>query len=1222
MFQRAQPRPILRPRFQGAISRYTLVSFAMVSLLPGLSIQAYSLSSLTQAQPDRIARSLEIGKPLERELSSNQTHVYQLTLLAGQYFRASVYQIDIPVTATLVAHDGKKIFTADSPVVAFGMETVSLIADTAGRYRIEIRAKDQAVETGRYEIKLEELRAATLTDKERLAAERLFLEAEQLSAPSSAQSLHRALGKYEEALRINRNLNDRFAEAITLHSLGLAFDKLGDKAKALDSCQRALAIFQSFGNRGWDSLFNNLAPLYLIMGGKQQALHYLADALPLVRAVHNKRLEAMLLTGLAKIYDDLNDQQQALAHYQQALLLFRVIGKRSDEAITLTQIADADLSLAEREKAIAYLLQALPIIRAVGDRNLEATVRFGIGYVYNLLDERQKALEYYEQALPIFRALSDRNGEAYMLSFIGGFYSSLGEEQKALDYYEQALPLFRALNDRKGEAYTLLRLGAAYRQFDEREKTLDFLTQALALMRATGERVGEAQALNLIGAVYYSSGETQKALDTFNQALLLWRATGYRDGEAFTLVSLGFTYELSGKPQQAMDCHKQALALFRILGTRYGEAGARFGMARIEYARGNLAEARKQIEGSLEIIESLRAKLAGQEMRASFLASNQHFYNFYIDVLMQLNKRQPAKGFDGEALQASERARARSLLEILTESGANIRQGVDPLLLERERNLQQQLNAKEQLRMQLSSRKLKGQQLAKVEKEIRAITTAYQEVQAQIRVNSPRYAALTQPQPLTLKEIQQQTLDPDTLLLEYALGEERSYLWAVSSSAIASFELPGRAEIEKAARSFYLALSTQNQPLERRGDTEGQGRGDAATQRIGDPEWQRRGADSTKNRATKNQAQPTAQKLSATEAAALLSKMLLAPVASMLSTKRLLIVADGALQYIPFAALPLPAPEVGRKGVEEEGRKSNRISALPTSPAPHLPYFTPLIVEHEIINLPSASTLALLRRETAGRKMALKTIAVLADPVFTSEDARVKRNAPQADGKNSERAPVKTRAKERPLEKSALESAVGGFGLQIPRLMGTRLEASGILDLVPESQRKQALDFNASRATATSPELGQYSIIHFATHGLLNSVHPELSGIVLSLVDEQGQAQDGFLRLHEIYNLRLPVELVVLSACQTGLGKQIKGEGLVGLTRGFMYAGAPRVVASLWKVDDEATAELMKLFYKGMVVEELRPAAALRAAQVAMWKQTRWQEPYYWAAFMLQGEWK
>jgi CHAT domain-containing protein len=168
----------------------------------------------------------------------------------------------------------------------------------------------------------------------------------------------------------------------------------------------------------------------------------------------------------------------------------------------------------------------------------------------------------------------------------------------------------------------------------------------------------------------------------------------------------------------------------------------------------------------------------------------------------------------------------------------------------------------------------------------------------------------------------------------------------------------------------------------------------------------------------------------------------------------------------------------------------------------------------------------------------------------------------------------------------------------------------------------KAVDFDANRATATNTDLSQYRIVHFATHGLLNSQHPELSGVVLSLLDEQAQPQDGFLRAHEIYNLNLPAELVVLSGCKTGLGKEIKGEGLVGLTRGFMYAGAARVVVSLWDVNDVATAELMKRFYQKMLAEGQRPAAALRAAQVAMWKEKRWQAPYYWAAFVLQGEWR
>lgn len=171
--------------------------------------------------------------------------------------------------------------------------------------------------------------------------------------------------------------------------------------------------------------------------------------------------------------------------------------------------------------------------------------------------------------------------------------------------------------------------------------------------------------------------------------------------------------------------------------------------------------------------------------------------------------------------------------------------------------------------------------------------------------------------------------------------------------------------------------------------------------------------------------------------------------------------------------------------------------------------------------------------------------------------------------------------------------------------------------------RKTALNFAASRANALDEKLSDYRILHFATHGILNSTHPDLSGLVLSLVNEKGQPQDGFFRLHEIYNLKLNADLVVLSACQTGLGKEVKGEGLIGLTRGFMYAGAPRVIASLWKVNDSATAELMKIFYQKMLGEKkLSAAAALRAAQVELLQQKRWAHPSFWAAFTLQGEWK
>jgi CHAT domain-containing protein len=365
--------------------------------------------------------------------------------------------------------------------------------------------------------------------------------------------------------------------------------------------------------------------------------------------------------------------------------------------------------------------------------------------------------------------------------------------------------------------------------------------------------------------------------------------------------------------------------------------------------------------------------------------------------------------------------------------------------------------------------------------------------------------------------------------------------------------------------------------------------------------------------------------------------MLLGPVADQLGTKRLLIVAEGALQYLPFGALPAPA----KGDAETRGRGDAAI---------------PLIVEHEIVSLPSASALAVLRREIQDRKAAGKTVAVLADPVFEADDPRVMRDAgtrrhgdaeTEANRQNAKRlnppasplrrvpASPSSRVPGSPrrcvalsptpttdLHRALRDVGISRDGLGIPRLLSTRQEAEAIMSVAPAGAGMKATDFKASRTTATSPELGQFRIVHFATHGLLNSENPELSGLVLSLVDEQGKPQDGFLRLHDIYNLNLPADLVVLSACNTALGKEVRGEGLVGIVRGFMYAGAARVVASLWKVDDEATAELMKRFYEQMLQRGMTPAAALRAAQVDMWQQKKWRSPYYWAAFVLQGEWR
>jgi len=314
----------------------------------------------------------------------------------------------------------------------------------------------------------------------------------------------------------------------------------------------------------------------------------------------------------------------------------------------------------------------------------------------------------------------------------------------------------------------------------------------------------------------------------------------------------------------------------------------------------------------------------------------------------------------------------------------------------------------------------------------------------------------------------------------------------------------------------------------------------------------------------------------------------------------------------------LPEPETGRLGGRETGRQNESAIRNPQS-------YVPLIADHEIVTLPSASVLATLRRIRTGRSAAPHALAVLADPVFSSEDGRVGLDArmkgesvqwpDQAGGAGGDATMAKIVSE---VKRSAADSGIQVFR----RLLFSRQEAEAITGLLPSSERLRALDFAADRRLALSGKLGEYRILHFATHGLLNNKVPALSGLVFSLVDEQGQPRNGFLRLHEIYNLRLNADLVVLSGCQTALGQEVSGEGLIGLTRGFMHAGAPRVVASLWSVNDQATANLMKLFYQRMMNDGLRPAAALRAAQMAMWKTEPNAVPYRWGAFILQGDWR
>ena len=856
-------------------------------------------------------------------------------------------------------------------------------------------------------------------------------------------------------------------------------------------------------------------------------------------------------------------------------------------------------SAASLKKAIEKFEAAKILAHAVSDVAADGILLSKIGSLYKTLEQHQKALEKYEQSLPLLHAVGDRRNEALSLTSLGEIYIDLGERQKALDNLSQAVLLSRSARDREIEAGALILIGSLHIGLGNYEESFSHFNKALELCRTIGAHEGEAIVLAGLGLYYTESGNTQKARESYEQALSVSRAAGFPYAEAMALIGLGNLYNYLLDDEKAIEYYEQTLALFRAERNRLIESIALHGLcvfhlnsrnfqrgfdycaqalkllesdgnhyqkvlilgsiASGEFRRGNLAASQAAIESAIAIIESLRTKVINPALRLSSFTNFQKAYEFYVDLLMHLHKLRPNEGYDGKALEASERARARSLLETLGEANADIRQGVDAALLQREREIQRRLNAKAQTQMLFPSLSRSEAQSRADAEEIQTLIKDLQQVETEIRQTSPRYAALTQPRPLTLKEIQTQVLDDDdTLLLEYSLGEDRSYLWLVTSSSLSVHELPKGAEIETAARHFYDLLNARNVRVKNESNEE---RADRIAQADGEMPL----------------------------AAESLSRMVLAPVAGKLGNKRLIIVADGALHFVPFGVLP---------SIDRQGTVTR-----------------PLIVDHEIVNLASASTLAVVRKEVAGRQMAPKSVVALADPVFMKNDERVKAvNKPPAGDEG---------AKDRQLVKAAAEdTGVANNGLYVPRLPGTRKEAEQIVAMVPPGQGRLALDFAASRETVMSAELSQYRYVHLSTHGFLNSVHPELSGVVFSLVNERGESQEGFLRSHELFNLKLPAEVVVLSACQTGLGKNIRGEGVVSLTRGFMYAGAPRVVVSLWAVSDWGTTELMMRFYHGMLKEGMRPAAALRAAQISLMNDKRFASPYYWAPFTLHGEWR
>ena len=1084
-----------------------------------------------------------MNAPVKREIQGGELHAYSLAVNVHDYVRIVIVAQGVEPEVSVSSAAGQVYLKRNSR--RREPAPISVIVTESGPLAINVRSPESKEITGSYDLKVKEIRPANDADERRVTAEDLFAKAEDLRQKSDAEANRNSLALYEQAMTLWRGLGEQAEVAHTLKHIGDVHQSFYEMKEALSFYHQALALFRKVKDlRGEAETLNETTDVYANLGDQQNATRDHLRAMKIANDQNDRIAEAQALNNLGEIKYWSGDWVQALNFYRKALAVWTDVKDREGQAQSYTYLGYCYSDLGQTKESFDAYRSALALWKSVNDERGIAATFTAIGRLYSRVGESQAALNFFERAMPLSRRIGNKVEEARVLTGEAYVYWKLGDNEKSLALYDQALQLFADANYTGGEASVLHDAGRVYYYAQNYEKALEYQRRALDIGRQIDDRHLEMVVLIEIGRLNADAGDHAAAIRNFVSARDFAHAQKDLRWEMEAWHLLGKSYEARHQ-KQALQCYERALALSRAAEFKYGESAMLYQIARTQRDAGDVVAARKQIESAIDVIESLRTKVTSQDLRASYFASVRQLYELYIDLLMEQNHTNPHQDFDVQAFEASERGRARSLLEMLTAARVGVRDKVEPQLLEREQALRTELNAKEQqLDAKHESTELAG--------EVDELIDRYQEAKAVVHDASLAHTDQARPAPLNLKEIREQVLSDDAALLVFSLGDKRSFLWLITKNTFTSSELPARDHIETQAKELRELLMA---PVAVEGETF-----EARQKRLAAMEEQ------YWTKATS------------------FSNMLLGQVAPNLGTARLLIVPDGELQYLPFNALPIPF-------------RNDR---------------TPLLAEHEITFQPSASALSKLKSRSIQEPD--KGLAIFADPVFGSDDQRFA-------AIHKDAAPSYL-AQDTQMTQALRDVNSNWANGNIPRLVASRNEANGIVAVIPTADNLKAIDFEANKQVVMAANLSQYRLIHFATHGFLDNKNPELSGLLLSRIDEDGRPKDAFLRLDDIYNLKLNADLVVLSACNSGLGKDVRGEGIVGLVHGFMYAGTSRVVASLWKVDDDATAELMVHFYEEMFRARQSPAAALRTAQLAMWQQRRWHAPYYWAAFVLQGDYE
>ena len=1131
------------------IARRVSVNVSLFAVLSFGSINSTADSTFTAPKVSLVA----LGTPITAEIYPQQTKTFEFSTASNEYVHISIEKGDLRLSAVVYDREHQKY--ADITSQCYEAVETSFISRGTGTYRLEIRSLEIEQGARRFQIRIHSAPIGS-SDVKEVAAHHLVASASRLGGEWNATSLREAIARYVEARSLWQSVKKPREAANASLKAGEIHFALGEYRQSLSCLQHAASDLRKVNDLvGESRAFSRSAQIYSLLGDNNKARRLSSTALQYFSSFATASLTNILrhvyaeaLANAGEVDYAIGDLSSALNQFQKSLRLFMQVGDRIGEVRSRFFLGYISNTTGDMSGAKEQFERCLELSRETGNRMFEGLSLTAIGTADSFAGEEELAIKMHREAMEIFRLIGNRQSEAVTLNGIGQAYQNLNRTDAALDYYTQALKVFDENENWDHVSAVLYQLGKVYYAAGNTTRAESFYTRSLNVSRASGKQRMLAYVLNDLAALHISQGRRQLAMTEYRDVLRVYQRIGDARGQSFVFNNQGDFFLRIGNNLAAVAAYKRAVPLSHRAADRGLEISTLYNVALAEQRLGNLQEALVTVKAAIELIEKQRSHFASPDFRSSYFSSQRKSYDLYIDLLMQLDRQQPEKDFAAAALVASENARARSLCEILAETGKDIRDGAQPAILHRERQLETLLRTAA-YREQEFPPGVDSSSSPKLD----VVRAEYDEIQSELRKENPRYEELAHPKALTMTEIQAELRDDNTLLLEYALGNERSYLWSVTADSVKGHILPGRESLEAAARDVYETLVSR-QVSNGQIDIGYQAKVEAA-----DKQYFKKALD--------------------------LSRMLLGPVAKELGKKRLVIVSEGVLQYVPFDALP--DPDGGAQTLDSL-----------------------LISSNEVVTLPSISALAAIRAAHRQVSSSGRTVAIFADPVLSDLDERLRTRAGNAFSTRSDSATVFT---------MSVAGRVSANGLM--RLTHASEEANAIAAVVPWNTWI-ATGFEANRDKVLSNKLAGYKILHFATHGIINPVHPELSGLLFSMTRPDGSPQNGYLQLHDIYNMKLSADLTVLSACDTALGQDVKAEGLIGLTRGFMYAGSRSVVASLWKVDDRATSVLMKHFYQKMLKDGLPPAAALRSAKEVVRKEPEWRAPYFWAGFVIQGEYR